>query len=293
MRFLLLVVGLLLVGAGTAEARMHAPYRGHRIIPAAGAPLDGFTTPTGAYGFRKLRSAYAGPAIRIRRTIDNAELDINFLGFTSFTGAPWDEAAAVAHCAATSCFVVTWYDQSGNARHITQATAANQPQLIFNCNGNLPCMRTAVATQLLATAATYTPASAVASVSAVVNRRVSAGGCQWVRNGSGSFSRLVALSATANTAQLAGSSGNIVATAADAAWYAGAAVIAGAASSLNVNGVTNTGTVIGSTLAGNIGITGGSGTTCDFAEGIYWDSYQLTPAEGAVLIANQRAWGGF
>ena len=273
-----------------AEARMHHPYRGHRIVPVATAPLDGFTTPSGAYSFRLLRQAYlgTGAAVRLRRASDNAEADIGFDGSGNF-----DLATATAHCAATTCFIRTWYDQSGLARHLVQTTTANQPQLVFACNGDLPCLRTTVATQALATAATYLPAAAVASVSAVVNRRVSTGGCQWIRNGSGSFSRLVAQAATANVAQLAGASGNIVATVADAGWYAGAGVVAGAASSLNVNGVTTTGTVNGSTLAGNIGIAGGSGTTCDFGEGIYWDSYQLTPGESAALIANQRSFWGF
>ena len=70
---------------------MHAPYRAHRIVPAATAvdpPLDTLTTPSNAYSFRKLRSAYAGNAIRIRRASDNAEIDIGFSGF-----CPWPRRA--------------------------------------------------------------------------------------------------------------------------------------------------------------------------------------------------------
>ena len=33
-------------------------------------------------------------------------------------------------CGAGNGFVTTWYDQSGNAKNITQTTAANQPQIV-------------------------------------------------------------------------------------------------------------------------------------------------------------------
>ena len=77
-----------------------------------------------AYSLRKLRSAYAGSAIRVRRSSDNAELDIGF------SSNELDTTALLAHCGAGNGFVVTWYDQSGNARNITQATAGNQPQIV-------------------------------------------------------------------------------------------------------------------------------------------------------------------
>ncbi len=78
-----------------------------------------------AYGLRRLRSAYSGRCIRVRRSSDNAELDIDLL----FNGN-LDTATLLAHCGANNGFVVTWYDQSGNGRDVTQATAANQPQIV-------------------------------------------------------------------------------------------------------------------------------------------------------------------
>lgn len=77
-----------------------------------------------AYSTRKLRTAYAGAAIRVRRSSDNVEADIGF------SGNALDTAALTAHVGANSGFVVTWYDQSGNARHVTQATAARQPRIV-------------------------------------------------------------------------------------------------------------------------------------------------------------------
>jgi hypothetical protein len=41
-----------------------------------------------------------------------------------------DEAVLTAFVGANNGFVVTWYDQSGNARNATQSTAANQPQIV-------------------------------------------------------------------------------------------------------------------------------------------------------------------
>jgi hypothetical protein len=89
------------------------------------AGLPAFATaPAAAFSVRKLRAAYAGACMRLRRASDDAEVDIGF------DGAGWlDEAATRAHLGAASGFVVTWYDQSGNARHATQAAAAAQPRL--------------------------------------------------------------------------------------------------------------------------------------------------------------------
>lgn len=76
-----------------------------------------------AYGLRHLRAAYAGAAVRVRRASDNAEQDIGF------DGEALDWADAVSFKGASTIFVTTWYDQSGNGKHAVQATSANQPEL--------------------------------------------------------------------------------------------------------------------------------------------------------------------
>ncbi len=78
-----------------------------------------------AYSLRKLRNAYTGNAIRVRRSSDNAEADI---GFT--TSGDLDTVALLAHCGAGNGFVTTWYDQSGNGRNATQTTAGSQPHIV-------------------------------------------------------------------------------------------------------------------------------------------------------------------
>jgi hypothetical protein len=74
---------------------------------------------------RKLRTAYTGSAIRVRRSNDNTEQDI---GFTA--GGDLDTASLKTFVGANSGFVTTWYDQSSNNRNAIQATAGNQPRVV-------------------------------------------------------------------------------------------------------------------------------------------------------------------
>ena len=91
------------------------------IIPLL---LDTYTGAAAAYSLRLLRSAYTGDAIRVRRASDNTEQDIGFVD------NELDTSALTTFCSGTNGFVKTWYDQSGNANDATQATAANQPQIV-------------------------------------------------------------------------------------------------------------------------------------------------------------------
>ena len=78
---------------------------------------------TVAYSLRKLRSVQT-IAIRVRRSSDNAEQDIGFVG------NELDTASLLSFCGAGNGFVTTWYDQSGNGYNATQTTQANQPQIV-------------------------------------------------------------------------------------------------------------------------------------------------------------------
>jgi hypothetical protein len=73
---------------------------------------------------RKIRTAYTGSAIRVRRSNDNSEQDIGFVG------NDLDTASLKTFVGANSGFVTTWYDQSGNARDATQSTASRQPRIV-------------------------------------------------------------------------------------------------------------------------------------------------------------------
>ena len=93
----------------------------------AGLLLDINPNAAFAYSFRKLRTTYAGSAVRIRRSSDNAEQDIGFVSNN------FDIASATTFIGGGSGFLTAWYDQSGNGLNITQATAGAQP--IYSATG--------------------------------------------------------------------------------------------------------------------------------------------------------------
>ena len=101
----------------------------HGILARGGAPassllLDTYSGAAAAYSLRKLRSAYSGNAIRVRRSSDNTEQDFGFVANIL------DTASLLTFVGAGNGFVTTWYDQSGNANNATMSTAANQPQIV-------------------------------------------------------------------------------------------------------------------------------------------------------------------
>lgn len=109
---------------------------GGPIMTAApsGFLLDDYPNALVAYSFRKLRNAYAGSAVRIRRSSDSTELDVGF------SGDDFDAGAAATFIGGGTGFVVTWYDQSGNAENVTNATAAEQPTYHAASFNSLPTM---------------------------------------------------------------------------------------------------------------------------------------------------------
>jgi hypothetical protein len=101
--------------------------KGCSILLASTTPsllLDTYTGAAVAYSLRQLRTAYTGAAIRVRRSSDNAEQDIGFVGNNL------DTASLLTFCGAGNGFVTTWYDQSTNGKNATQAASANQPRIV-------------------------------------------------------------------------------------------------------------------------------------------------------------------
>ncbi|WP_428233128.1 FG-GAP-like repeat-containing protein [Flavobacterium sp.] len=83
------------------------------------------TQATTAYSLRKLASIYSGNAIQVRRSSDNALLEI---GFDVSGGL--DTAALTAFVGSFSGYVTKWYDQSGNGNDATQANTTLQPRIV-------------------------------------------------------------------------------------------------------------------------------------------------------------------
>ena len=91
---------------------------------------------------RKLRAAYTGAVIRVRRSSDSTEQDF-------YAGA--DGSVSVADvqtfCGAGDGLITTLYDQSGNGYDLTQATASRQPVVVlagvpYTKNGKLAMYHT-------------------------------------------------------------------------------------------------------------------------------------------------------
>jgi len=95
---------------------------------AADPPLlDTYTGAAAAYSLRLLRTEYEGALIRVRRSSDDAEADID-----PDENGDLDTAALLAHCGAGDGFVTTVYEQSGAGTYVnhTQTTAALQPRIV-------------------------------------------------------------------------------------------------------------------------------------------------------------------
>ena len=93
---------------------------------------------TAAYSLRKLRSAYTGAAIRVRRSLDNTEQDIGFLG------DELDTVSLLSFVGVGGGFVTTWYDQQGS-NNFTQSILGNQPRIVnlgvLEIENTKPCIR--------------------------------------------------------------------------------------------------------------------------------------------------------
>lgn len=106
---------------------------------------------------RRLRTAYTGPIIRVRRSSDNVEQD--FSGSGSLGAV--NPSAVAAFCGAGDGFLTTIYDQSNLARNLTQATTTAQPQVVASgvantSNGRLTPIYAAAAAKFLRVASSRT-----------------------------------------------------------------------------------------------------------------------------------------
>jgi hypothetical protein len=89
--------------------------------------LDIYTNSAGAFSLRKLRTAYNGAAIKVRRSSDNQSQDIGF-----DANGNLDTTSMLSFVGAGNGFVSIWYDQSGNGRSSTQTTSSSQPYIVIN-----------------------------------------------------------------------------------------------------------------------------------------------------------------
>ena len=113
---------MILTGTGTVQSE---------FLPTVCDSVTG--TLTAAFSLRKVRTAYAGSAIRVRRTTDNALQDIGF-----DTNGNLDTAALNSFLGSANGRVRTWYDQSGNGRDFTNTVNTTQPIIYdFSVGGTI------------------------------------------------------------------------------------------------------------------------------------------------------------
>jgi hypothetical protein len=139
--------------------------------------LDTYPSAYHAYSLRKLKSTYTGACLRVRRTTTTStEVNVGFDVFNKISlNSPISYASGTATTAKTlgefcasivngyanpdgitanqSIFVVTWYDQSGNGKNPTNATAGNQPRLVNA--GNLEIVDGSVGVRFTSTSSQF------------------------------------------------------------------------------------------------------------------------------------------
>ena len=101
--------------------------------------LDNYIGASAAYSLRKVRTAYTGSAIRVRRSSDNQEMDIAFNA-----SGDLDTTTLLSFVGSGDGFVARWYDQSGNNDYAYNTTASSQPRIVISgvvtTSGNRPAI---------------------------------------------------------------------------------------------------------------------------------------------------------
>jgi hypothetical protein len=279
-------------GASSQAANICANQQAYWGTPVCGGsgyagPGDVVASATDWWGFRCYSAAKASllQAVNIRRASDNATRDIGLTGSCNL-----DVATAQTFCNATTCYVATLYDQAGTI-NMVQATAADQPQLVFNCLGTKPCMSFNGSAQFISTAPTALSLNSVSSGSAVAVRQ---GGftaySDIIRGRSNGY--WMRYANVANTADL---SGVISGAPTDSSWHAFNGVNNGASSIFGVDATQTTGTIGGAANAtpldlatyNTVELLNGS-----IAEAGVWGTAAFTAANITSLCHNQYAYWG-
>jgi len=98
-------------------------YSGATPPPAVTPPLDTYTNASRAWGLRKLRTAYSGNCIKVRRDSDDTEQDIGF------DGIDLDTTALNTFCSGANGTITRFYDQSGNALDMVADSEVGQVKI--------------------------------------------------------------------------------------------------------------------------------------------------------------------
>jgi hypothetical protein len=86
----------------------------------------------GMYACFRVNSSYTGPTINLRRSSDNATSDFYAdIQGVMYSGIGSTGTSLISWLGSSTAYVATWYDQSGNGFHATQATTTLQPVFYY------------------------------------------------------------------------------------------------------------------------------------------------------------------
>ena len=135
-----LAAGTLTLSVTVSNASGTGAPRTDTLTPGFTGALDGLPAAAAAFSVRRLRGAYTGPLLRVQRASDNLEQNIG-----ATVGGNLDTSALSSFCSSTSCFVSTWFDQSGNGQDATALAPSLQPRLVnsgaIETEGSRPALR--------------------------------------------------------------------------------------------------------------------------------------------------------
>lgn len=235
------------------------------------------------YGLRAYSAATAGGnAVRLIRASDSTQQD-----FVTLANGNLDIASIATFLAATTGKVVTWYDQTGNGRHVTQATDANRPDYAAAVLGSLPAVQfTAASTQSLVSG--NLTLSQPLSISMVANRTTAS--AAYCRLGGDS------VSGNSSTNILADAGNTIVGVTTINAFHATQVWLNGVSSQFYIDGSLTPASPADAGTNGTggqpitIGLSGASAFSGYIAE---WGIWNSAFTGNSTLNSNQRAYWGF
>lgn len=251
--------------------------------------LDTVTGAIGAYSTRKLRTAYAGQCVNIRRSSDNATQDIGFVS------GDFDATSFSSFIGGGSGFVTKWYDQSGAALDISQATTTQQPQLVLAVQNSRAIVRFVRANITeLDSAGTVTQAQPF-TAAAVAARRTGSGNFNSIFGNPG-FTIGMDFRGVATDIEFYSSSFVFAVGATETSFHSLVGLFNGASSVIAINGsetVLSPGTVGLSSIisVGGFNNTAGQAADSDMGEFILWNS-GLNLSQRNTVHSNQSTWWG-
>jgi hypothetical protein len=267
------------------------------IVAAYVGPGDIVGSAKAWWGLRAYSAAQTDgthKAINVIRASDSQTCDVFIntsggLGNTTACSGAANGTAIATFCNATTCKVVTRYDQTGNGNDLTQATGAKQAVLTFSCRGSLPCEAYAAGQNYGATFSTTNNPFTLSAV-AIRTGAFTSEGDMFIQSGAGFY-----FDTSSNTVSYF-NGGAISVTASDNAWHAMELSVDGTASAFIIDGGTpvttaNSFNMTGTLVVGDKSSTPTNGLTGNVGEMGIWP-IKFTGTQATNICHNQFVYWG-